>query len=186
MTNRHSTPQARAEVYAKVLFDSSNSAGSVDAVVNSRNEFLEIINTLSNNVDARSILASNDVEFETKKMLISIICEGKSEAASAVFSSAVELGDSGLLKVVLRKLEDLISEDLKVCIVDVTSAVALDDHLRELIKDKAKRELGLDAILYEKVDPEILGGVIMSVNGKCIDASMITQLNRARSVLKAS
>ena len=90
------------------------------------------------------------------------------------------------MKVVLRKLEDLISEDLKVCIVDVTSAVELDDHLRELIKDKAKRELGLDAILYEKVDPEILGGVIMSVNGKCIDASMITQLNRARSVLKAS
>ena len=68
----------------------------------------------------------------------------------------------------------------------MTTSVELNDALREQIKDKAKRELGMDAILNEKIDASILGGIIMSVNGKCIDASMITQLNRARAVLKAS
>lgn len=186
MTNRHSTPQARAEVYANVLFDSSNAADGVNGVVSARNELLEILNTLNSNVDARALIASNDTEFETKKKFISILCEGKGEVASTVFSNAVENGDFGILKVVLRLLEDKISENLKVCIVDVTSAVELDDHLRDLVKSKAKNELGLDAILNEKIDKDILGGVILSVNGKCIDASMITQLNRARDVLRAS
>ena len=68
--------------------------------------------------------------------------------------------------------------------VDVTTAVPLDDELRQLITEKAEADLGRRAVLRERIDASILGGIIMDVDGNYIDASMISQLNRARNVLK--
>lgn len=68
--------------------------------------------------------------------------------------------------------------------VDVTTAVPLDDGLRQLITEKAEADLGRRAVLRERIDASILGGIIMDVDGNYIDASMISQLNRARNVLK--
>ncbi len=68
--------------------------------------------------------------------------------------------------------------------VDVTTAVPLDDGLRQLITEKAEADLGRRAVLRERIDTSILGGIIMDVDGNYIDASMISQLNRARNVLK--
>ena len=68
--------------------------------------------------------------------------------------------------------------------VDVTPAVPLDDGLRQLITEKAEADLGRRAVLRERIDASILGGIIMDVDGNYIDASMISQLNRARNVLK--
>jgi F-type H+-transporting ATPase subunit delta len=39
-------------------------------------------------------------------------------------------------------------------------------------------------VLNESIDKSILGGIVMSINGKHIDASVISQLNKARQVLK--
>jgi F-type H+-transporting ATPase subunit delta len=104
----------------------------------------------------------------------------------SVVKAMLENSDLETLRLSTRLFETKIGEEFSVCIVDVTTAVELDDNLRSLIKDKVKNELGMDAILHETQDKSIVGGIIMSVNGKCIDASMITQLNHARSVLKAS
>ena len=68
--------------------------------------------------------------------------------------------------------------------VDVTTAVPLDDGLRQLITEKAEADLGRRAVLRERIDASILGGIIMDVDGNYIDASMISQLNRARNDLK--
>ncbi len=186
MSNNSSTPKARASVYARVLFDASNKASGKEGVVNARNELADIISALAENVDVRAILASADANVENKLKLTSVLTQGISDVVKTVFTTIVENGEVQNIKLVFNELENLISDELKVCVVDVTTCVELNDALREQIKDKATNELGMDAILNEKKDPSILGGIIMSVNGKCIDASMITQLNRARAVLKAS
>ena len=68
--------------------------------------------------------------------------------------------------------------------VDVRTAVELDDHLRQMIIDKVKAELGKDAILSERIDKNMLGGIVMTVQGKRIDASVRAQMNVARNELK--
>ena len=73
---------------------------------------------------------------------------------------------------------------LNLCILDVTTVVELDDHLRDIIKQKAESELGMKVVLRERIDKSILGGIIMSAGDKRIDASMASQLNNARIVLK--
>ena len=70
------------------------------------------------------------------------------------------------------------------CVVDVVTRVALDDHLREVIKNKAGKDLGCDVVLNESIDTSLLGGIIMSANGQRIDASVNTMLDNARTALK--
>ena len=65
-----------------------------------------------------------------------------------------------------------------------------DRQLSEPVRRKPRRksavnaDLGKKAVLRERIDRSILGGIIMDVDGNYIDASMISQLNRARNVLK--
>lgn len=71
-----------------------------------------------------------------------------------------------------------------VTVVDVTTVVELDDHLREVIT-KAEADLGTNVVLREHRQV-LLGGILMSANGKRIDASVLSQLESARNVLKLS
>ena len=95
-----------------------------------------------------------------------------------------ERGDFDKLPKVRGLFNYLLAEKLNVTVVDVTTRVSLDDHLREVIKNKAAADLGTDILLNETIDENMLGGIIMNANGKRIDASMDTMLANARSVLK--
>ena len=75
---------------------------------------------------------------------------------------------------------------LNVTVVDVTTVVPLDDHLREVITKKSEADLGTKVVLRESIDKSLIGGILMSANGKRIDASMTSQLEAARNVLKHS
>ena len=80
------------------------------------------------------------------------------------------------------------SSDLKLnlVVVETTTVVPLDDHLREVIRKKAESELGMKVVLDERIDASLLGGIIMSANGERIDASVQTQVENARETLKRS
>ena len=64
------------------------------------------------------------------------------------------------------------------------TAVELDDNLRDLIKKKAESELGKKAVLNERVDKSLLGGVILSTKDERLDASLLTQVEKTREALK--
>ncbi len=186
MARGHFTQQERSEVYSRVLFDSAKKEGGESGSINARNELLGIKDAILSDMDLRSALESEEVSVDDKLKLAETLCSGCMTSVRAILFNMIKNSEIDLIKMVLRKVEDLISEELGLCVVDVVSAVELNDSIRTLIKDKAKKELGLNATLNEVVDKSILGGVILRVNGKCIDASMNTQLNRARAVLKAS
>ena len=73
-----------------------------------------------------------------------------------------------------------------VIVVNVVSAVELDDHLRELIKKKAQNELDANIVLNEHVDKNILGGVILSARNRIVDCSLLTMMERAKSELTSA
>ena len=79
-----------------------------------------------------------------------------------------------------------VERKLNVTVVDVTTVVPLDDHLREVITKKSEADLGTKVVLRESIDKSLIGGILMSANGKRIDASMTSQLEAARNVLKHS
>jgi F-type H+-transporting ATPase subunit delta len=67
---------------------------------------------------------------------------------------------------------------------EVTSAEPLTPkHLADL-KAALKESIGSDVALTEKVDPEILGGLIVKVGSRMMDNSLRTKLNSLKAAMK--
>ena len=67
--------------------------------------------------------------------------------------------------------------------VRVLTAVPLADELRARLRDELSRVLGKDANLIESVDPSILGGLVLRVGDKKVDASVGRQIRDLRHLV---
>ncbi len=70
--------------------------------------------------------------------------------------------------------------------VTVTTAVEMDDDLRAKALAKAKELFGSEVELVERVEPKIIGGIIIESAQERFDASVRTQLAAVRSSLSSS
>jgi F-type H+-transporting ATPase subunit delta len=66
----------------------------------------------------------------------------------------------------------------------VTSARALGDAEIQELKRVLKAKLGRDARLEQKVDPSLLGGLVVKVGSRMIDSSLRTKLLSIRAAMR--
>jgi len=69
---------------------------------------------------------------------------------------------------------------------EVTSARALSDAEVASLKQTLKSKLGRDARLDAKVDPSLLGGLVVKVGSRMIDSSLRTKLNGIRAAMRGT
>lgn len=182
-TNRLAEKE-RVQTYASVLLQGALAQGGLSQAVAVRDQLDEIIRIVRANPTLAEALRNTAYSPEDRNALVKGTFASANTVLADVLAVMAERGDADLLARVCSAFEDAIQQELDVTIVDVTTAVALDDNLRESITKKAAFDLGTNVVLREHVDASILGGIIMSANGKQIDASVASRLEAARSVLK--
>ena len=62
----------------------------------------------------------------------------------------------------------------------------MDEALRAKVREKAEHDLDAPVYLVERVDPAIIGGIMLEVRGKRYDASVRAQLANIRKTLSSS
>ncbi|HRY07579.1 MAG TPA: F0F1 ATP synthase subunit delta [Hyphomicrobiaceae bacterium] len=67
---------------------------------------------------------------------------------------------------------------------EVTSAVALNEEQIEELKQTLKASVGKDVQLATRVDPSLLGGLIVKIGSRMVDSSLRTKLFNLRLSLK--
>jgi F-type H+-transporting ATPase subunit delta len=92
-------------------------------------------------------------------------------------------GRPGLLGAVARQYRALLQAARGVVDVDVRSAVPLDDAGRERVRGAIRKRTGLEPRLIERVDPSLLGGLVVRVGDAKYDTSLSNQLERVRHAL---
>ncbi|RDB63262.1 ATP synthase F1 subunit delta [Gordonibacter sp. 28C] len=173
-------------VYAAVLFDGAFETGGRDAVLEVRDQMVRVAGAMRTNMELSVALSDPGYTPEQRAELARNVFAGCNPALLDVLAVLAERGDASLLPRVLDSYAEQLQSKLNICVVDVTTAVELDDDLRRIIKEKAEADLDTNVVLRESVDKSILGGIIMSTNGKRIDASVVSQLDHARNVLKTT
>ena len=101
----------------------------------------------------------------------------------AIISTMSKRDQLDLLPKVAAVFKDIAEEDEDVVGVTVTTAVALDDELRQTIIAKCEKDYGRKVFLIEQVDPSIIGGIVLEARGERRDISVKTQLRAARDTL---
>lgn len=95
-------------------------------------------------------------------------------------------GDLDLVEDVAKQYKSYLDAQDTTVSVTVTTAVPMDDELREKVRAKASADLNAPVYLVERVDPSIIGGIMLEARGKRYDASVRAQLSNIRKTLSSS
>jgi F-type H+-transporting ATPase subunit delta len=79
----------------------------------------------------------------------------------------------------LKQFQAQLRELKQTVVAEVISAVELTDAQRQSVSDKVKAMTSANQVeLDTKIDPDLIGGVIIKVGSQVIDASLRGQLRR--------
>lgn len=109
-----------------------------------------------------------------QKLIGEALDEKRQHALIDSFFSGVKEG-----KVVLLEEEGLAGEN-----AEVTSALPLTSKEQEIVRDEVVGKLGAGATLSFRVDPNILGGLVIRVGDKVLDGSIAGKLGSLRQSLQ--
>ena len=171
--------------YVNLLFEGARNEGDPEYVLNMCGNAKGMVRALRGNAELEGALKDPGYTPEQKGKIIHGVFD---EVAEPILVNTVavmaERGEIDYLPRITEQLENRIADELNLIIVDVETAVELDDHLREVIKKKAETELGKKAVLNERVNKSMLGGIILSTKDERLDASIVTQVEKTREALK--
>ena len=85
---------------------------------------------------------------------------------------------------IIRSFEALVAAQKGEVQASVTSARALSDAETNALKAALKAKLGREPRLQSKVDPSLLGGLVVKVGSRMIDSSLRTKLNGIRLAMR--
>jgi F-type H+-transporting ATPase subunit delta len=85
---------------------------------------------------------------------------------------------------VIRAFRALLASFKGEATADVTVAEALGDKNLDALKAALKSVTGKDVTLNVKVDPEIIGGLIVKLGSRMVDSSLRTKLNSIKHAMK--
>ena len=172
--------RAKAQVYAEVLLEAAMAS---DQVFPLTGEYEELLTAVRGSFDLRNALSDVALPLETKKGIIAEVFTGFAPELLAVLEVMVDRDDLAVLARAYEAYVMLAEKALNAVILDVTTVVPLDDALREQIVGKYSAQLGCGVLLREHIDASLIGGIVLSIHGKRIDASVASQLENARHVL---
>jgi ATP synthase F1 delta subunit len=166
-----------AQVYARALFEVAKERDILDEIHDDLGAFTT---ALEENRELAVFFFSPYFSSEEKKNGLQRAVTG----ANPVFMNFLEtLLERHRMPVIFRiraRFEQLWDEENKLLPVEITSSVQLDKEIVAQIGDRIGEQTGQKVELSSKVDPEILGGLVVRVGNFVLDASIRNRLNQLR------
>jgi ATP synthase F1 delta subunit len=173
-----------AEVYARSLFEVAKEHDDLDRV---REEIGQFADALDQDRNLRLFFFSPYFSSEEKRDAVKRVVSDADERVVNFLELLAERHRMPVLPRIRRLFEGLWAKENKLLPVTVTSAVDLDQSLVEDIGKKIEEQTGQRVELSSKVDPDLLGGLVVRVGNTVLDASVRNRLEQLRKqVAKAA
>jgi ATP synthase F1 delta subunit len=166
-----------AVVYARSLFEAALDADKLDVVRDQLGEFADALDT---DRELQVFFFSPYFSTQEKKEGLHKAVDG----ADALFMNFLELllenHRMPAIFRIRRNYERMWKDHNRLLPVEVTSAVELDDETVRHIGDRIAEQTGRKVELSSNVEPDILGGIVVRVGSKVLDASIRNRLETLR------
>jgi len=169
--------------YAAALFELAQESNAIDGVTGDLARFEGLI------------AESTDLQRLVRSPVFS--SDDQTKAITAILDRAQIGGIAGnFVKLVARNrrlfaVRDIIAGYRKLVakargetVADVTAAQPLDDTNLNVLKEALKAATGKDVAVNVKVDPSLIGGLIVKIGSRMIDASLKTKLQSIKIAMK--
>ena len=166
-----------ASVYARSLFEVAQEQKKLDKI---RDELGEFADALNESRELQVFLFSPYFSTREKSEGLDKAISGADETTVNFLKLLIEKHRTPVLFRVRAELDQLWEEENRLLPVTVTSAVELPKATVKQIGDRIAEQTDRKVDLSSKVDPDILGGIVVRVGNSVLDASIRNRLENFR------
>jgi F-type H+-transporting ATPase subunit delta len=169
--------------YATALFELARDEKSVDAVKADLDSFEAMLNDSD---DLRRLVRSPVFSAGEQSKALAAVLEKAGISGVAANFLKVLTANRRLFVVgdVIRAFRALVAKFKGEATADVTVAETLSDKNLDALKSALKSVTGKDVALNVKVDPSIIGGLMVKLGSRMVDSSLRTKLNSIKHAMK--
>lgn len=169
--------------YASALFDLAEEANQVRQV---EKDLIALQGLLDESADLKRMVRSPVFSSEDQGRSIAAVAEKAGLTPLVVNFLKVLARNRRLFAVgeMIRTFLTLAARQRGEVNAEVASAHPLSDEQLAALKDTLRASAGKDVQLITKVDPTLLGGLIVKMGSRMIDSSLRTKLTSLKTVMK--
>jgi F-type H+-transporting ATPase subunit delta len=169
--------------YATALFALASEQKSVSVVEVS---LAKVSAALAESADLKALTTNPVLSRDAAKSAIAAVAKAlKLDALTAntlgVLAQNRRLGETAAMA---RAFNILAADDRGEVTANVTTARALTPAQNTALAAQLKKRVGSDVAINAKVDPAILGGMVVTIGSQMIDSSIQTRLNSLATAMK--
>ncbi len=171
--------------YAKALFDLAQEERQVQRVGSSLRAFKKLFHTSQ---DLHQVLTSPTISQKERGAALNALCMEMKvpEIFQSFVRQLVKAQRIPYLPHIEEIYQSLVAQEKKEQVIEVISAYPLTSAQSTLLKDRLKKAFpGIISLIFVN-DPRVLGGIMVRVGSRVIDATLISQLNKLATVMKGS
>lgn len=174
--------QRIALVYAEALFAAAEAKGQTDDALAELRSF--VVEVLETHPEVETILSSPAIGRDRRKHLITTALQGRASELLLNFLLILNKHDRlDLLRAILAEAEVLEDKRRNRVRVAVRTAVPLPEDQQEKLRAGLREVLQSEPVLEIRVDPELIGGLIIQAGDYRYDGSVSTRLQDLRNQL---
>ena len=169
--------------YATALYDLAREANAIDAVKSDLDRFDVLV---AESADL-SRLVRSPVFSETERLqALSAVLERAGIGGLAANFLKLVTSNRRLFAVrdMIKAYRELVAQHKGEATAEVTVAEQLRDEHIQALREALKSVTGKDVDLDIKVDPAILGGLVVKLGSRMVDTSLRTKLNAIKHAMK--
>ncbi len=165
-----------ASRYAKSLIDLAQEQGNLEAVKQDMEQFVAVMYA---NKELQAVLKNPIMKQDKKRNILDALFEQKIHPSiTAFFHIMVRKGRAGILYATAREFIREYNEVKRIVHATVVSAVALSANNLDALRKVIAGEINAEVVLRNNVDPSLIGGFVVNVGDKQIDASIAGKLKK--------
>jgi F-type H+-transporting ATPase subunit delta len=166
-----------AQVYARSLFQVALEKGRLDEI---REQLAQFADALDEYRELAVFFFSPYFSTTEKQQSLATLLDGADEIFLNFLKLLIENHRMPVIFRLRGEYERLWDEENKTLPVEITSAIALDEATTESLGKTIGERAGRKVTLAARVDPDILGGIVIRVGNSILDASIRNRLEQLR------
>ena len=156
-------------MYARSLFQAARDAGRLDAVHEQLGDFAAAIGEVP---ELRRVLENPELDPQQKAGVLGEIMGDADELLRNFVLLVSEKGRAAEIEEIYRELDRLVAAEEKRLTVELTTAFELSDDEAASILSQIEKASGRSVEATRKVDPALIGGIILQAGSLRVDASV--------------
>jgi F-type H+-transporting ATPase subunit delta len=168
-------------VYGTALYEAAEAAGRSAAVAKDLEAVREAID---GSADARRILFNPAFPARGKKQILLELATGADPLARNFLQVLVDNGRLTALDDTIDEFVSRVREAEQQLQVELTTAVPVAEAEADRLRDRLAEATGKAVTLSRRVDPAVVGGVVLRIGDNLIDASVRGRLDGLRLALR--